>query len=347
MVNTVDTYITFEEFLQRLRALDNTSLTDKGRKFEQAIAALLPQICNEPRFDKAWLWQDWPDREEITDLSAQDIGIDVVARRQDTQEYWAVQCKFYDTHTQVTQGDLGTFYALSGRKGFSGRLIISTTDNWTKNAGKMVDNQQLETKRLRLQDLCKETIKWHWDSPEKTTIHYARKTLYPLQEEAFSAAKKHFAKEGHERGQLIMACGTGKTFTSLKIAEELVPDNGSVLFCVPSLSLLKQTLTEWSIQKSRPHRYLAVCSDRTVARGARVNVIENEEDVMNLADIPAHVTTDSLQITNKLEEHKSTKQNAENDKTPSSSPMHVVFSTYQSLESISRAKSQGGGESRL
>ena len=126
------TKLSFEEFLAELREnADNT--VEQGTKFESAMAALLPQLP-EYSFEEAWLWRDWPDREKLTGLNAQDNGIDIVARIRDSDEYWAIQCKFYAPISQINANDLGTFYAESGKQPFTGRLIITTTDYWTSTA---------------------------------------------------------------------------------------------------------------------------------------------------------------------------------------------------------------------
>lgn len=323
-------YINFDAFLDMLRSkADNP--TEQGRKFEEAMVTLLPNLPDY-NFDAAWRWKEWPSREEVTGHNAQDIGIDIVARTRDTHEYWAVQCKFYDPKNDISLKDLGTFYAVSGHEGFAGRLIISTTDKWSKHAETAIIGQEKETKRLRLQDLRAYNIKWHWLNPHNTEIIPEEKTLYPLQNDALVAAKTHFSE--HERGQLIMACGTGKTFTSLKIAEDLVPPSGSVLFCLPSLSLMKQTITEWATQRTRDHRYLAICSDPTVGH--------QDESVTKLADISVPVSTDPKIIATKLHAHISAAQNTVTD--TDKAPMTVVFSTYQSLPSLSHAQADGGGE---
>ena len=316
--------ITFDEFLNCLRE-ESHSTTEQGRKFETAMVALLPQLAGY-EFAEAWLWRDWPQREAVTGLNAQDIGIDIVARLRDREEYWAVQCKFYDPDSAISHGDLGTFYTASGREGFSGRLIVSTTDKWTDHAENMLEGQQMDTRRLRLQDLREHSIDWNWARPDLTRLTPPqKKTLYPRQQEALDKACAHF--EEHDRGQLIMACGTGKTFTSLRIAEAMVPNNGFVLFVVPSLSLMKQTIGEWVWQSNRDCRYFGICSDDTVGH--------QDEFATHVADITVPVSTNPGRIKGLL--------------SPASPPekgegMTVVFCTYQSLDRLSLAQQMGAPE---
>ena len=309
--------LNFEEFLTRLRNQARNT-TEQGTQFEIAMTKLLPQLP-EFNFENAWLWKDWPERQQITGLNAQDIGIDIVARVRDRKEYHAIQCKFYDPDSTISHTDLGTFYTSSGREGFSGRLIITTTDNWTSTAEEMMKDQQIETHRYRLQDLRDLKINWNWVRPDKTYIEKDKKTLFPRQKEALDNAIAHYAE--HDRGQLIMACGTGKTYTSLKIAEAITPENGSVLFVVPSLSLMKQTITEWARERERDTRYLGICSDDTVGN--------QDEEATHIADITVPVTTDPNRIAAMLN-------------TPmSSSNMTVTFCTYQSLDRLSLAHNRG------
>ena len=311
-------HLSFDQFLDQIRKHAKTP-TDKGSQFEKAMVALLPQLVDF-EFEEAWLWKKWLQREAVTGLDAKDIGIDVVARIRDKDEYWAIQCKCYGPEGIITHQDLGTFYTVSGREGFSGRLIITTTDKWTSNAEDMLNNQQIETKRLRLQDLRDLNISWNWARPDKTRIiESKKKDLYPRQKEALEQARSHFAE--NDRGRLIMACGTGKTFTSLRIAEELVPKAGSILFIVPSLSLMKQTITEWAWQSLRDCRYIGICSDGTVS--------QQDEEATHLADISVPVSTNPRRIVDMLNAPLKTER------------MTVVFCTYQSLDKLSQAQKIG------
>lgn len=309
---------TLEEFLEALRKVSESE-REKGSKFEEAMEVVLPQLP-EYDFDKAWLWKNWPNREAVTGLDAKDEGIDLVARVTGTNDYWAVQCKFWNPKSTVGHRDLGTFYTASGKEGFSGRLIITTTDNWTPTAERNMQNQTIETKRLRLKDLRELEISWNWNRPDKTKVpKRIHDDLWYEQKEALEKAQSHY--KDNERGQLIMACGTGKTFTSLKIAESIVPKNGSVLFLVPSLSLMKQTITEWARERNRETRYLGVCSDKSVAR--------QDGDNTQIADLSIPVESNPTRIFSILG-----KENPAKDLT-------VVFCTYQSLDRISLAQQVG------
>lgn len=231
-----------------------TSNRDLGDKFERLIANYLvtdPQYKN--LYSNVWLWGEWQYRSGI------DIGIDLVARERDTGDYCAIQCKFYDPSHTLQKGDIDSFFTASGKrfgtnegeKTFTTRLIVSTTDKWSKNAEEALQNQQIPVNRLRVQDLENSPIDWSTFSisrPQSMRLK-AKKTIRPHQITALEKVAAGF--QIADRGKLIMACGTGKTFTALKIAEHLTTESGLVLFLVPSISLLSQTLREWTAESSR------------------------------------------------------------------------------------------------
>lgn len=132
--------------------------------------------------------------------------------------------------------------------------------------------------------------------------------------------------ETNDRGKLVMACGTGKTFTSLRLAEKVAGAGGSVLFLVPSISLLSQTLREWATEALVPLAPLAVCSDRKAT--ARSKVINEDISAVDLA-LPA--TTNVALLQSGL-----TQANSETES------MTVVFATYQSIDVVAQA--QHGGQ---
>lgn len=220
---------------------------DLGDKFERLIATyLVTDPIYADQFDQVWLWSEWPLR------WGQDTGIDLVARERLTGNYCAVQCKFYDPSHTLQKADIDSFFTASGKtfptqegvRSFSSRMIVSTTDNWSKHAEDALTDQVIPVIRLRVKDLAESPIDWsHFslDRPSDLKLR-AKKTLRPHQIEAIGKVLEGF--KAHDRGKLIMACGTGKTFTSLKVVEVMAGDKGIVLFLVPSISLLSQTLRE-------------------------------------------------------------------------------------------------------
>jgi predicted helicase len=269
-------------------------------------------------FDKVWLYGDWASEAK---LSKQDTGIDLVARISETGEIAAIQCKFYAEGAYLDKKEIDSFFTASGKEPFRERYIFSTTDNWSKNASDAVEGQQIPTTIIRVQDLDESGIDWTGFSLGNVTNLglLKKKTPYPHQLEAIEAAKAHFASS--DRGKMIMACGTGKTFTSLQIVQEMTPKGGTVLFLVPSLALLSQTLKEWKRESSVNFRAYAVCSDTKLSKQA------STEDT-RVADLAYPSTTN----VDKLASHFNKGTNKE---------LTVVFSTYQSIEVVAAAQKKG------
>ena len=252
---------TIHELLDELRA-KSLDERDKGDKFERLMQGYFrtdPEWAHQ--FSDVWLWSEWPGRE-----GKPDTGIDLVARDRDTDEYTAIQCKFYAAHHNVQKADIDSFFTASGKTPFSRRIVVSTSDRWGKNAEDALVGQRIPTQRLDVSYLNESTVDWDgftWATPSALPTK-GPKTVRPHQTKALEAVRDGFSTA--DRGKLIMACGTGKTFTSLKLAEELVGVGGTVLFLVPSISLLSQTLREWVQDASVPLRPFAVCSDVKVGR---------------------------------------------------------------------------------
>ena len=299
----------------------------KGTSFERLVRQfLLTDPRYAERFDEVWMWSDWPGRG-----GRPDRGIDLVARERETGELCAVQCKFYDpTHT-VAKADVDTFLAESGTGEFSSRLFVSTTEHWNRAAEQTVARQAIiPVSRIGLEDLFSSTIDWDSFSLEtpEVMVRVGRKALREHQKRALDAVTKGLATA--DRGKLIMACGTGKTLTSLRIAEAMAGAGGGVLFLVPSIALLSQTLREWSAEAEVPLRSFAVCSDAKVGRGRSKDSLSEDISVVDLA-IPA--TTDADVLAQRLIQRAAPVDGA--------APMTVVFSTYQSIDVVARAQKMG------
>ncbi|WP_371782131.1 DEAD/DEAH box helicase [Streptosporangium subroseum] len=299
----------------------STSGWDKGNKFERLIATYLRTDTSwSSRFGKVWLWNEWPGR-----AGKPDTGIDLVAQERETGALAAIQCKFYGPSHTLQKSDIDSFFTASGKSDFSSRLIVSTTDKWSTHAEDALKGQQIPVTRLRVQDLDESSVDWSQfslDAPE-VMRRKDKKDLRPHQNLALTTVREGFLS--HARGKLIMACGTGKTLTSLRIAEDLVPTGGSVLVLVPSISLLSQTLKEWTAEAKVPLRPFAVCSDTKVG-----NRSDNED--ISPYDLIFPATTDTAklytQITGGGPKGKIT----------------VIFSTYQSLPVVAEAQRKGLAE---
>ena len=141
-----------------------------------------------------------------------------------------------------------------------------------------------------------------------------KRTPRPHQQEAISSVIRGLRSA--DRGQLIMACGTGKTLTSFWIREEL--ESGLTLVLLPSLNLLSQTLKEWE-SESEDLNWICVCSDKSVAK-------DEDEWVVNASDLGISVTSDVDEIQDFLIQ----------------TPNGVIFSTYQSSPLVAEAQKSDG-----
>ncbi|MEK8073230.1 DEAD/DEAH box helicase [Rhodococcoides navarretei] len=306
------------------------SNSERGTKFEQLMVRyfeLDPTLSQQ--YEQVWRWIDWPDRQ-----GKADTGIDLVARERDTGDYTAIQCKFYEPTTTLSKGDLDSFFTASGQtfptadgdRSFTNRVIISTTDRWGKNAEDAINHQTIPVQRIGLAEIAEAPIDWDiaWPQGELTVelSEAIRNEPRPHQVEAIDAVFAGFSA-GNDRGKLIMACGTGKTFTALKIAERTAAEAGGsarILFAVPSISLLSQTLREWTAQTQLDIRAFAVCSDSKVSRSA--------EDYSTV-DVAIPVTTDPDNLAAHMAHRKRSKG------------LTVVFTTYQSLPTVAAAQELG------
>lgn len=315
---------TYEYLLGKLDEIWNAygaDNTGKGSAFERLIASYLrtaPEFAD--RFDEVYLWQEWPERG-----NQHDHGIDIVARDIDNGGWCAVQCKFYDPQHHVSKADIDSFIAASARSKFTGRIIVSTAKDWGPTAEKQLDGLTVPVVRIGVADLLESKVDWskiNWGAPQSILPTTGKKVLRNHQSEALADVRDGLAVQ--DRGQLIMACGTGKTFTALKIAEDLATSRKAeptiVLFLVPSIQLLNQTLREWKQESEIPFRAFAVCSDTKVGQGT--------ED-LKVHDLIVPATTDTGALGAAIR-----KRTDENQFT-------VVFSTYQSIDVVARA--QGGG----
>ena len=296
---------------------------EKGNYFERLAVAF---IKNDPgmaqEYEDAWLFSDWAKQ---TGRDGRDTGIDVVAKLRGEDGFCAIQCKFYREGHRIQKADIDSFFTASGKHPFTRRLIIDTTDApWSGHAEDALDGQQIETTRIGLDRLELSPIDWAEFLLKDHLVVGEKKKPRPHQTDALEAVRDGFA--GGDRGKLIMACGTGKTFTALKIAEALVGAGKSVLFLVPSLSLMSQTIREWTIDSETPLRAFAVCSDVQVGKRRKSTDDMAEIEVHDL-DYPA--TTNAAKLAAKV-------AHAAPDR------MTAVFATYQSIQVVAAAQAEHG-----
>ena len=328
-----------------LKKFGDTSFTqkDKGTRFERLMRSWLR---TDPRysslFSEVWLWEDFPSR---GDFGGKDTGIDLVARTHEG-DYWAIQCKCYAEGTSIDKPSVDSFLATSSRcftdpllrsegissfdKRFDKRLWISTTNKWGANAEEAIQNQDPQVVRVGLHELEISPVDWArlLEGQEGKKALGAGKQLRPHQLEAISRAEVHFAD--NERGKLIMACGTGKTFTSLRMMERLVAEpqggRGLILFLVPSIALLGQSLNDWCADATTPIKAVCICSDAKSNRKTRKGAVNSDDVSDSIVDLALPASTDTASILRQLRAYRSHKG------------LVVVFSTYQSIDVVSEAQ---------
>lgn len=311
-----------------LDTLRQSSMTEreKGTYFEALILAYLRnEATYKDLYRQVWTWAEWA---PTHGFSAKDDGIDLVAEEVGTGAIHAIQCKFYDPDYRLQKKDIDSFFTASGRKPFAHRVIVSSTDHWSDNAENALIDQQPPVSKITLHDLEASQIDWAKFQPKAAVALKPKKSLRPHQESALKAVTAGLADA--DRGKLIMACGTGKTFTSLKIAESLAGKGRRVLFLVPSLSLLQQTLTEWTQESAIPLHSFAVCSDSDVGKKKGR---KQDDAIQTLAhELRYPATTDARALA------KGVAARSDGDH------MTVVFSTYHSIAVIHEAQQQGLAE---
>lgn len=306
---------------------------DKGDRFERLIQAYLktdPRYSTE--FKEVWLWNEFPYK---SDFGGKDVGIDIVAKTHQN-EYWAVQCKCYQENVRITKGDVDTFLATSGKiffdeneqqQKFSHRLWISTTNKWNSEAENVVKNQNPPVSRLSLLELEEAPVDWKVldEGIFGNKARFQKKVFMKHQLKAVNSAHEYF--KNNDRGKLIMACGTGKTFTSLKIAESETNGNGLILFLVPSIALLGQALNEWCSDAEDEMHAICVCSDPATSKKSSKN--EKDDNLTSITDLALPASTNVANIIKQFKWMQQSKKKG----------MTVVFSTYQSIDVIAKAQS--------
>lgn len=297
---------------------------EKGTYFEELIVCYLRnEATYRDLYSDVWTYGEWAD---LQGLDKRDTGIDLVAKTQGTNEYHAIQCKMYAAHYRVQKSDIDSFFTASGKKPFSQRIIVATTNSaWSEHAEHALFDQQPPVTKIDMFDLEASQIEWSKYQPKTVAIIKAKKQLREHQKAALNGVEHGLAVA--DRGKLIMACGTGKTFTSLKIAEKLAGAGKRVLFLVPSLSLLSQSLTEWTQESEVPLHSFAVCSDSDVGK-KRTKEDDTVQTFVHELRYPA--TTNAPRLA------------AEMMKRHDESHISVVFSTYHSIDVISRAQHEHG-----
>ena len=324
--------MSFNKILDKYRRM-SFSERDKGNRFERLMQAyLLTDPRYAFRFKKVYLWNEFVGRK---DLGGTDTGIDLVALTIEG-DYWAIQCKCFDESATIDKPAVDSFLSTSSREfkdenmkttRFAHRLWISTTNKWGRNAEEAIRNQNPPVNRLSLYELQESAIDWaKLDKGifgEESRV--SKKELKYHQIEALQKAHEYFKE--YDRGKLIMACGTGKTFNALRIAENETKGKGFVLFLVPSIALIGQALREWSADAKEPINAVCICSDPEISRKRNKN---EDTDTFSVLDLALPASTNVKEIVYQVERFK------KNGKAG----MTVFFSTYQSIEVVAKAQKE-------
>lgn len=293
-------------FLDFYSTLDTDS-GKRGRQFERFVKWFLqadPEWSTQ--VEKIWLWDEYPDR------WGADCGVDLMFRHRNGS-IWAVQAKCYAPEYQITKHDVDKFISESNRKGVDGRLLVATTDMIGGNARQVCDAQEKPVVRFMLSDFERAELEY----PASVDALGRGKRLPPPQprehqEQAVEAVARGF--QSADRGQLVMACGTGKTFVALWVKERIAAQRTLVL--VPSIGLISQILREWTFASRAPFQVLCVCSDQTVGKGSE------DEAIHSVHDLAFPVTSSVGEVKEFLA--------GDGDR--------VVFSTYQSSPVVAQAQ---------
>lgn len=300
---------------------------NRGTAFEKMVVSYLK---NEPtyknKYSDVWMLSEVPDEYHV---SKKDTGVDIVARDRVTGKLTAVQAKYYKD--KVGKDTINSFIAEASKDYYADGIIVSTTDKWNKNAEQALEGLSKPIARIGLSQLQNADVNWElFDfDHESNNLGKEAKKLRDYQIEAIEKSLAYFKE--HDRGKLIMAPGTGKTFTSLKIAEALMEDSGietyNVLYLVPSIQLLSQTLFNWNsdVAPDIEMTSFSVVSDRKATKKKT-----GDED-LSAKDIGFPATTNVAEL---MENYSAITRHTQKK-------MNVVFSTYQSIDVIHKAQAQG------
>lgn len=312
--------MTFDELIQLAREQSSEIQRDKGTLFEK-IAQIY--FKNEPTyknlFSDVWLLNEVPEEYAIP---KKDTGVDLVARNEATGELTAIQAKFYDN--KIYKRHIDSFLAELNKSYYSDGIIVYSLDSLSSNADEAINQLSKPVAQIGLSDLRNSQVDWESfipSRPNEVKVKNVKKTR-PYQNEAIDLTIEYFKE--NDRGQLIMAPGTGKTFTSLKLVEKMAKQTNketfNVLYLVPSIQLLSQTLIGWNNDTELSMHSFAVTSDRNASK-------KKNDDELSAKDIGFPATTDSEKL---LSNYKKIENNQRD--------LTVVYSTYQSIEVLHEAQ---------
>ena len=312
----------FARVLEQIRS-SATSNKDLGDKFERVAQIYFESDkTQQQHLGKVWSFADWAAEQGI---DRKDVGVDLVAElRNEEGEFAAIQAKCYQSNHRISKNDVNSFFAFADAKRFSRRILVDTSEVETsQEVIKLLEDSHIPGSRVQIQDFQKSSIDWNRWLESQEIRETARKTPMPHQLEAVEAVKNGFVE--NDRGQVIMACGTGKTYTGLLLAERLVGVGGRVLILVPSLALMAQSVREWTNDANLPLRSYAVCSDAQVGKYGKRQSGNLDRILENSCDLALPATTNAGHLSKQASQ---------------SSPdtLTLIFGTYHSLGVIEQAQ---------
>lgn len=305
---------------------------DKGTRFERLICNYLKTSKKyQILLKEVWLWNEFPYRKEF---GGSDTGIDLVALTKDGH-YWAIQCKCYADDTVINKAAVDSFLSTSSRQfvddnfeqqSFSSRLWFATNNKWGKNAKEAFENQNPPAYIINSWDVADdETVDWdELDAGLFGSTAVKKRKISPKKHQETALAKAAEYYKTHDRGKLIMACGTGKTYTSLCLVEQETQNKGLILVLVPSIALINQTLNEWQSCAKYDIYPICVCSDSTASR------LKDNDNADNPVDLAMPASTNYYSVAQQLVNAKKQMEGKEG--------LIVVYSTYQSIDVIGKAQ---------
>ena len=310
-----------EEALQFIRDKASNT-TELGNAFERLVKVFLE---NDPvqkqQYGKVWHYADWA--KEHLEYPSTDTGIDLVAEMKDEEGFCAIQCKFHQAGNAITKASMDSFISATTTSDFVRLILIDTTDRAIQEkAAKTLKNLGEKFRHLSISELKDSPIDWMaYIQSEK--IRLFKKRIRPDQEEAVKKVIEGLSE--NDRGKMIMACGVGKTFTSLRIAEEIAGAGKMVLYMVPSLALMSQAIREWKNDAAKDITAFSVCSDIHVGKRNTppppLRQPADDKIELNLNELALPATTDARKLSKRIAKANKSK-------------MTVVFSTYQSIDVI-------------
>ena len=308
---------TIYDALEYIR-MNATSEKDKGTQFERLTRFFLK---NDPlwksRFSEVWMWSNAPTNDGA------DIGIDLVAKDREDNSYWAIQCKCLDDDATLDYKSVGTFFGKTGIDGtYPHTMIVTSASRFSSHLETVADSWN--TVRIFTDNMAESEIDYSDWIEGKNITSRVLKQPREHQREAIKACLENF--KNYDRGKLIMACGTGKTITALRLTEEFLKTQGKtggrILFLAPSIALVGQSMREWANQSAMPLECAVVCSD------SRASSLDEDTWESSLRDIPYPASTDPDSVYHQMKEVN-----------PDS--LAVIFSTYQSIQVVSDAQKKG------